>query len=449
MGKRRGRGEGAIYQRADGLWCSSVDLGVIDGKRRRKVIYGRTRKEVVEQLKRLQRDQAMGVNLRPEKLTVAEFLAQWLEQIVKMRNRPSTYESYSDMVTRHIAPAIGALELSRLTAGQVQAMLNGLAASGLAPRTVQYIRNSVLSGALNVAVKWGYVARNVAALTDSPRVEQYQVKPLEQEQAQRLLDAVKGHRLEALYRVALSLGMRKGEILGLRWEDVDFTKRTIRVVGAIQEVEDKLVWTQPKTKAGVRTLFLPPVLLRALQSHRRLQEQERQVRADEWTEHGLVFPSELGTPMWPRNLVRHFKTVLHKAGLPKTIRFHDLRHSCATLLIAQGVHPRVVMEILGHSQISVTMNTYAHVLPDTQRDAQAKLDALFPDDASENAGTKLEDEANVEGDGDDVEGEDDEVEGDGDDEEEAGDEGEGGDDRTLRERRDAHYALSSESMSVW
>jgi integrase len=171
-------------------------------------------------------------------------------------------------------------------------------------------------------------------------------------------------------------------VLGLRWEDVNFQKQTLTVSGSLQRQNGRLERTDPKTDTSHRVLPLPRVLAQALQAHRRRQDNQRVIAGDDWKEHGLVFTTSLGTPIEPRGLVRHFKQVLKLAGLPETTRFHDLRHACATLLIAQGVHPRVVMEILGHSNISITMNTYAHVLPQVSRDAADKLDALLMPDES-------------------------------------------------------------------
>ncbi|HEY3230408.1 MAG TPA: tyrosine-type recombinase/integrase [Roseiflexaceae bacterium] len=311
---------------------------------------------------------------------VKSFLETWLEQRVKRQNRPRTYRSYADIVWLHLIPHIGKYQLVKLTPEQVQAMLNTLAEQGLKPRTVSNVR-AVLRKALNQAMRWGYVVRNVATLVDAPRTTIFSIQPLDQEQAQRLLNAVAGHRLEALYRVALSLGLRRGEVCCLRWEDIDFEQQTLRITGSLQRVNGKLERAVPKTAASVRTIALPPVLLRVLRLQAERQAHERAELGDEWLDCGLVFVSERGTPLEPRKVVRHFKVVLKKAGLPETFRFHDLRHLCATLLIAQGVHPRVIMEILGHSQISTTMNTYAHVLPATQREATAKIDALFPERA--------------------------------------------------------------------
>ena len=218
--KRRGKGEGTIYQRPDGSWCAIVNHGVVDGKRRRTSLYGKTRKEVVEKLKAIKLQEHQGMAVDQPKQTVAQFLNMWLEQVVAVRNKPRTQRSYQDMVRRHLVPPLGRHMLDKLAANHVQTMLNTLHAAGLSARTVQYAKG-VLGRALNVAVKWGLVARNVAALADAPPGCTRAIAPLSEAQARQLLEAVKGHRLEVLYRVALSLGLRRGEVLGLRWEDVD------------------------------------------------------------------------------------------------------------------------------------------------------------------------------------------------------------------------------------
>ncbi len=210
MTKRRGHGEGSIHQRKDGSWCAIVDLGWVNGKRKRKYLYGKTRKEVADKLKTAYHDQASGVDLASERQTVEEFLKLWLEQTVKVRNRDGTYDNYAQIVRSHITPAIGKYQLTKLTPEQVQAMLNQLTGVGLAPRTVRNVR-AVLRDALNQAVKRRRIPYNVAALVEIPRAEKPVITPLTPEQAQALLEAVRGDPLEALYRVALSLGLRRGE----------------------------------------------------------------------------------------------------------------------------------------------------------------------------------------------------------------------------------------------
>ncbi|MEP7189554.1 MAG: site-specific integrase, partial [Roseiflexaceae bacterium] len=211
---------------------------------------------------------------------------------------------------------------------------------------------------------------NVAALTEAPRVEKHEIEPLTVEQARALLDAVRGDPHEALYRIALSLGLRRGEILGLRPADINLERRELRVTGALQRIRGKLVRTTPKTKTSIRTLPLSETLTLVLRDHLKRQ-------ATTFPQAEYVFVSSHGTAIDPRNLLRRFKRALERAKLPAPTRFHDLRHSCATFLIAQGEHPRVVMEILGHAQMSTTMDIYGHVLPSTQRAAATKLDALL------------------------------------------------------------------------
>jgi len=256
-------------------------------------------------------------------------------------------------------------------------MLNALADAGLAHRSIRNVR-AVLRRALNQAMRFGYVARNVATLVDLPGKVTFSAEPLSDVQAKQLLDTIKGQRWELLFRIALGLGLRKGEILGLRWVDVDLDAATIRITGALQRQRGKLERSETKSDASVRTIALPPSLLAMLCDHQRTQAAIK-ADAERWTDTDLVFTTSVGTALEPSDVSRHFKRILKAAGLPEQTRFHDLRHSCATLLIAQGVHPRVVMEILGHSQISTTMNIYAHVLPRVQREAVTGLDALFAD----------------------------------------------------------------------
>lgn len=372
MGRRRGHGEGSIHLREDGRWCASVDLGWINGKRRRKYVYGKTRKEVADKLKVIHRDLGAGLDITTDRQTVKVFLERWLSEVVSQRNKVRTYEGYERIVELYLNPAIGHIPIGKLTPQHVQRLVNDLAGKGLAPNTVRNAR-AVLRRALNQALKWGLVSRNVATLVDTPRIEQQEMSPLNEKQARALLRALKGDRLEALYVLTLSLGLRRGEVLGLRWADLDFDAGTIRVVQTVQRTRTKgLIIVPPKTKSSIRRLSIPPFAVKKLRTHR-----ERQNGVD--NPHGLIFVSTVGTPLEPDNVTHHFKTILKKAKLPDTIRLHDLRHSCATFLLAQGVAPRVVMEYLGHDQISTTMNIYAHVMPENLKEAAARMGELLED----------------------------------------------------------------------
>jgi integrase len=379
MGTRRGHGEGSIYYReSDGKWCSVVDLGYVNGKRKRKVLYGKTRKEVAEKLKIVLREQQQGLPIMIERQTLGHFLSHWLADVVAPNKRPKTYRSYEQIVRCYLQPVLGHHQLTKLTSQHVQAMLKAKTAEGLSPRSVQRIRD-VLRNALNHAYRWELVSRNVALLVEPPRIEPTAIHLLTLAQARVLFEQARGDRLEAVYRVALSLGMRQGEILGLRWQDIDFETRVLRVAFALQAVHGKLQLVKPKTAHSDRTLQLPATLVQVLKAHRTRQLEERLLAGDQWQEHGLVFTTRVGTPIHPRNLMRSFYALLKRAALPP-MRFHDLRHSCASLLAAQGIPARVAMEILGHSDIRLTQNIYTHIFDEAKQHAADVMDRLFAED---------------------------------------------------------------------
>jgi integrase len=280
------------------------------------------------------------------------------------------------MVLRlHVVPDLGPLRLDKLSPQHVQALLARKAAAGLSTQSVRHVR-TVLRIALNQALKWGLVARNAAALAVAPKLVRKQFRSLTPEQA-RQLDAAKGDRFEAIFTVALSLGLRLGEIIGLRWQDVDLNAGTLTVNQTIYRVRGKgVIAAAPKTERSRRTLHLPESVVSALRSHRARQLQERLAAGRDWKDTGLVFASRVGTPVDQRNLFRAFKALLAKAGLPD-VRFHDLRHSAASLLLAQGVPMRAVMELLGHSSISTTADIYSHVMPAMMREVADKMDAIL------------------------------------------------------------------------
>ncbi len=371
MGKRNA-GEGSVFQRSDGRWCAQLDLGWENGRRRRRCIYGATAQEVQDALLKVRKDKADGLPVAVERQTVEEFLLDWLENSVQPSVRAATYRSYEQTVRNHLIPELGRLQLRKLEPQHVRAMLNRKLAAGLSPRSVSYLR-VVLRAALNQARKWNLVARNPAELVEPPKCERFRIEPLSPEQARALLEAEKDSRLEALYAVALACGLRMGEVLGLRWQDTDLEQGRIAISQALQRQKGRgLVFTETKTDRSRRMIALPAPLVAALRMHRVRQLQERLTAGSRWRDTGLVFTSVVGTPLEPRNLFRSFKASLRKAGLP-AVRFHDLRHSAASLMLAQGVPLRVVMEVLGHSSISLTANTYSHVMPSLVQDATEKV----------------------------------------------------------------------------
>jgi integrase len=227
-----------------------------------------------------------------------------------------------------------------------------------------------------VAQGLDYLAKNVADFAQGPKQSRATIAPFNLQEAKDFLAAVKGDRLEALFTVALAVGLRRGEALGLRWQDIDLNKGTLTVSNALQRIDGKLELVPPKSEASRRTLALPGIALARLREHKIRQAEERLAAGATWTDTGFVFTTTLGTPMDGDNVYKRYKSILTGAGL-RDQRFHDLRHCCGTMLVAQGVHPRVVMEVLGHSQISITMDLYAHVLPDVQRDAMDSINTIL------------------------------------------------------------------------
>jgi integrase len=306
---------------------------------------------------------------------LGEYLEDWLRDVVRLSVRPKTFVSYRSVVRLHLVPCLGQRPLVELRPADVQAFLNAKAASGLAPRTVAYLRN-VLRQALGHAERTELVGRNVARLALPPRVPRREVHPLSPEQARVFLGAIAGDRFEALYLVALGCGLRQGEILGLRWSDLDLEAGTVRVRAALQRVEGRFALVEPKSSTSRRIVALPAIVHAGLLAHRERPALEGPARevADGFAD--LVFTTTVGTPIDGISVTRRFQRILRRAGLPHQ-RFHDLRHACASLLLSQGVPARVVMETLGHSQISLTLNTYSHVIPALGRDAAERMDEVL------------------------------------------------------------------------
>lgn len=370
---RRGNGEGSIYQRSDGRWTATITL---QGEgRRRKSFYGKTRKEVQEQLKIALREQQQGMLLATPQQTVEQFLTQWLEDR-KATLRIRSYERYGEQIRLHIIPVLGYHQLQKLSPQHVQAFYTKKLKEGLSSTTVNGL-HAMLHKALEDAVRYNLVARNICDAVSPPRRARYEIQPFSMEQAQQFLTIVKGHSLEALFVLAITTGMRRGEILALKWQDINFSQNSLQVRRIFtRQPGNRYIEAEPKTEKSRRSIQLVPIVVTLLKHHRTHQIEAKLQAGSLWQDHGLVFCTSLGTPLNPSKVVDRFKTLLKKGGLP-AIRFHDLRHSAATMLLSLDVHPKVVQELLGHNQISMTMDIYSHVLPSMQRGAMARLnDAL-------------------------------------------------------------------------
>jgi integrase len=370
-GRKRGNNEGTIVQRGDGRWVAAATRP--DGKR--KWLYGKSRREVQEKLTAALRDVQQGLPLPSGRQTLGQFLDTWLADVVKPSVRPGTYTSYEQKVRVHIAPALGKLPLDKVTPQAIQAFMNQKRTAGLSPRSVQYFR-AILRRALGQALKWGLVARNAATLVEPPKLARKPIVVLTAAQSRTLMESVRGDSLEPLIVLTLATGLRRGEALGLRWSDLDLDDGTLTVRGQYQKLDGAWTWVEPKTDASIRTLALPPYVAASLRAHRARQLEERLAVGPAWVDYDLVFPSALGAPPAPESVSHMFKKRVKRAGLPP-ISFHGLRHSAATLMLAQGMSIAEIQKVMGHSQISLTANLYAHAAPEIMGRAADTMERLF------------------------------------------------------------------------
>jgi integrase len=368
---KRGNHEGSVYQRKDGRWVGSITLP--GGKR--KSYYGKTRQEVAQKLTTGLKARQDGLPLPSDQLKAGRYLQEWL-QTTRSSIRLSTWRRYEQLLRIHAIPALGHLSLTRLGPHHVQKLYDDCLAQGLAPATIRQL-HAVLRRAFGQATKWGTVARNVVALATPPRVARHEIQPLSATQVRALREAAQGERLEALYTLALTSGMRLGELLGLRWQDVALETGTLKVEHTLLRLRDGLHLREPKTARSRRRISLAPEAVDALRQHRARQAVERLRLGPAWEDLDMVFANEIGKPIEAGNLLRRrFWPLLGKAGIPRC-RFHDLRHTCATLLLGQGIHAKIVSEMLGHSSIGMTLDIYSHVIPDMQQQAVAAMSALL------------------------------------------------------------------------
>ncbi len=370
---KRANGEGSIYQRkSDGKWVGSLTLP--DGKR--KVFYGKKQADVVKKVNAALHDLQQGTLVVAPQEPLRHYLERWLEDAHKPAIRLSTYVKYRKLLNSYIIPGLGHIALQKLTPQQVQFFYASKLRQGLAPKTVSCI-HGLLHKALDTAVKWNLVARNVCDVVSPPRVAKTEKVVLTMPQVHTLLAHVREHRLEALLTVALTTGMRRGEILALRWQDVNLEEPSIQVRRTVDFIPRYgFIESETKTEKSRRKILLAGFVAEALQRHRLRQEQLREQLEDGWVDKDLVFPNGWGDYLSPNSLLKVFGRILKEAGLPH-MRFHDLRHSAATILLGMGIHPKIVQEMLGHSQITMTLDTYSHVLPSMQGEATRKWDEEF------------------------------------------------------------------------
>ena len=371
MARKRGNGEGSITRRKDGLYMARYTVETAIGAKR-KTLYGKTRGEVSEKLTKAMADRDEGLVFDADNLKVGEYLERWLVDSVLDTVRPTTYERYEQIVRIHVRPALGSVKLKNLTPVHVRGLYREKLEAGLSARTAQYI-HVTLHKALKQAVQDGLIPRNATEAVKAPQVRREEMRPLSGDQVKVLLEVARGDRLEALYVLAIHTGLRQGELLGLKWEDVDLESGTLRVRRTLVTAKGGPVLTAPKTKGSRRSVKLTQDAVEALRSHLKHQLQEIDRAGSLWRENGLMFASESGEPLDRRYLTScRYKALLKRAELPM-IRFHDLRHTCATLL-SKNVNPKIVSEMLGHASIAITLDTYSHVLPNMRDQAAAAME---------------------------------------------------------------------------
>lgn len=390
--KARANGEGTIYQRKDGRWEAAGYVLAADGTRKRVRVYGTTRREAADKLAEKISNSNRGLPVATADSTVGDYLTYWLGSVAVHRLRENTHTRYAACVRLHLIPGLGTKKVARLTAKDVRTFLDRLRTTcqcctqaldtegkkccaigeccqkRLSALTVTYV-HSVLKSALEHAVREDELPRNVARNVKTTTHQPRRFRPLTAAEARQFLDAARTDRLHALYEVALRTGLHKGELLGLHWEDLDLTAGTASIRRSLQRTRSGgLTHLPTKTRASERRIALPTECIHSLKRHQERQDKERETAGSAWSDNGLVFTTPTGRPLDPANLTRRFRSFLNRAGL-RRIRFHDLRHSTATLLLEQGVDLVVIKELLGHAHIGVTAGVYAHVRLRLQRQA--------------------------------------------------------------------------------
>lgn len=374
--RKRANGEGTCFQRPNGSWTAQGSYWK-DGKLRRISFTAKTKREAMAKLAQAMADIERGTFSEPNKVTVGEWLDTWLTEYKKPSLRPTTWEAYEVIVRCHLKPALGHVLLKDLRPEHLQRLYNQKAADGLSASTVRHI-HLVMHGALKQALRNQLVARNAAEAVALPRGEKKQVRAMTPEEEARFLEAVSQDRLGPAFVTLLGTGLRRGELLALRWEDVDLVKGVIQVrAGMIRSKEKGLVFQEPKTATARRAIPLPEDVTAELKRWKARQNQERLALGEAYQDNGLVFATELGTPIEPRNFNRVFYRLREKAGIGKNVNLHALRHSYATRLLERGVRLKVVQELLGHSKYSLTADVYSHVAPELKREAVAVLNGTL------------------------------------------------------------------------
>lgn len=373
--KLRGNGEGSVYWEEDRkCWRAAVTLP--DG--RRKTHRAKLKREAREWLDNALRAAAAGMLPVGPSKKLGPFLTDWLENVAAAQVRERTHLRYSQLLNKHVIPHLGKTPLEKLAPQQIQALYRklGQGDAAIAPQTIKHV-HAVLRNALGHAVRLGILIRNPCEMVDPPRVPKREMQTLDLAGVAKLLRAAAGDPLEALWVLAVTTGMREGELLALKWDDIDWETRSLTIKRSVCYLKGRgYCWDEPKTAAGRRRVELLEMALQALRRHKTAQDERRRfMGAEKWQEQGLIFTNTTGGPLMAANVYyQRYKPLLKKAGLPETLRFHDLRHTVASLLLADGAHPKIAQELLGHSSVRITLDIYSHAIPTLQRETMERLE---------------------------------------------------------------------------
>lgn len=372
MVNKRGQNEGSIFKRKNGSWRAQISI-----QGNRISFNGKTKKDCLDWIRNTQNQIDIGMTFKDTKITLNEFMDDWLLSI-EATLRPNTFKQYKQITYQHITPYLGNIKIIELQPASIQHRYNQMVKLGSGLRTVQ-ITHAVIHRALVHAVKLGLIPRNPDDATNPPKPQKTEMQFYDQNQVQRFLiyTMITNDKYYPLYQLAISTGMRQGEILALKWSDLNWDRRTIGVNRQLTRAKDGgFEFSPPKTKAGIRTIALGVNTIKVLEEHQTNQSNEMSVAEDEWQDADLMFKSSKGNPCDRYNLLRSFKRSAKEAGLP-IIRFHDLRHTAASLQLNNGIPVLVVSKRLGHSKSSITLDTYGHLIIDKQYEAADLMDELI------------------------------------------------------------------------
>ena len=381
MTSRRGNGEGSVYKTKDGKWVASIDLGWVDGKRKRRTFQAKTQAEAIRKMRELQPQKNHGTQLASERLTVEQYLETWLTMRIPGTVSVRTEEIYARVVRLYLIRHIGKIRLNKLTPTDVNAMMIALGESGFSASTRRMAR-ATLRRALRMAEQDGLVTRNVAAIAEGPKMPLREGRTMTPEQAQIFLTACKEYRLGTAYALALLLGLRRGEVIGLKWTDIELSQDVVEISVRRQLVRDDagVRLSELKTKGSRRTLHLSAPLVDLLECHRRQQDKEARLLGEHWRNaEDLIFTNTHGEFLDPSDFGKGVPRITGKAGLGHW-SIHELRHSCASLMFSMNVPLDAVSDQLGHASIGVTKGVYVHLLPGSRvKAAKAMEELLFKD----------------------------------------------------------------------